>query len=52
MDAGLVKMGFPHSAPEDDSSDPAASADPPITVCMWSVVNHFFYYIHDVHFIL
>ncbi|XP_047503667.1 general transcription factor IIH subunit 2 [Pieris napi] len=30
LDAGLVKMGFPHSAPPSTQSD----TEPPITVCM------------------
>ncbi|RVE43372.1 hypothetical protein evm_011957 [Chilo suppressalis] len=34
LDAGLVKMGFPHSAPPSAQSDAGANADPPITVCM------------------
>ncbi|KAJ0176700.1 hypothetical protein K1T71_007879 [Dendrolimus kikuchii] len=34
LDAGLVKMGFPHSAPVNVQNDPTANADPPITVCM------------------
>ncbi|XP_038209990.1 general transcription factor IIH subunit 2 [Zerene cesonia] len=33
LDAGLVKMGFPHTAPPATTSDAAAN-DPPITVCM------------------
>lgn len=35
LDAGLVKMGFPHSAPVNVQKDPTANTDPPITVCMW-----------------
>ncbi|PZC79533.1 hypothetical protein B5X24_HaOG216198 [Helicoverpa armigera] len=34
LDAGLVKMGFPHSAPPVNQTDPGTNADPPITVCM------------------
>ncbi|XP_028161804.1 general transcription factor IIH subunit 2 isoform X1 [Ostrinia furnacalis] len=34
LDAGLVKMGFPHSAPPAVQPDAAAGADPAITVCM------------------
>lgn len=39
LDAGLVKMGFPHSGAADGSAnDSAINADPPITVCMWWVI--------------
>lgn len=31
LDAGLIKMGFPHSTPDEDKTD---NADPPITICM------------------
>ncbi|XP_013143875.1 PREDICTED: general transcription factor IIH subunit 2 [Papilio polytes] len=34
LDAGLVKMGFPHTPPPNTQSDPSGNADPPITVCM------------------
>ncbi|XP_059050080.1 general transcription factor IIH subunit 2 [Achroia grisella] len=34
LHAGLVKMGFPHSAPPVATSEPGANTDPPITVCM------------------
>lgn len=37
LDAGLVKMGFPHTPPPNTQSDPSGNADPPITVCMWYV---------------
>ncbi|KOB79061.1 Btf [Operophtera brumata] len=35
LEAGLVKMGFPHCAPPDAATDPSSNADPPIAVCMW-----------------
>lgn len=35
LDAGLVKMGFPHTAPSDHGADPSSNAEPPIAVCMW-----------------
>ncbi|KAL4707846.1 hypothetical protein ACJJTC_001792 [Scirpophaga incertulas] len=34
LDAGLVKMGFPHSAPPSTEPDTGPNADPPVTVCM------------------
>ncbi|GBP22388.1 General transcription factor IIH subunit 2 [Eumeta japonica] len=37
LDAGLVKMGFPHSSSETSLPDPTAGGDPPVTVCMCHV---------------
>ncbi|XP_050666163.1 general transcription factor IIH subunit 2 isoform X10 [Leptidea sinapis] len=36
LDAGLVKMGFPHTQPPSTEAD-ATNTDPPITVCMCHV---------------